>query len=76
MPPSSTVISQMLKKKSSQGSLSFPPLSLYHTYGAEFLGRLFLTRMQLSYFWVPPWLEAEMKEIRMGHRVLLNVCIS
>lgn len=26
-------------------------------------------------FFGPPWLEAEVKEIRMGHRVLLNFCV-
>lgn len=24
----------------------------------------------------PPWLEAEVKEIRMGHKVLLNFCVN
>lgn len=79
MPP--LAMSQRLKK-CHQCSLHFPPLTLCHMCDAEFLGWVFLT-IFLSpdqnaniVFLASPWLEAEVKEIRMGHKVLLNFSLS
>lgn len=73
-------MSQRLKK-SRQGSLHFPAPTLYHTCDAEFLGWVSLTispspdQNATIIFLAPSWLEAEVKEIRMGHKVLLTLCL-
>lgn len=68
-------------KKSSQGSLHFPALTLCHVCDAEFLGWVSLAispspdQNAAVFFFSPPWLETEVKEIKMGHKVLLNFCL-